>query len=76
VGGFNPAIDSNDAVSSQGIHHPDDGKADPRSHPHIRCELHEQAELTDASVRRITEAVNGPVRNRDGNSGEDSPDGG
>jgi cytochrome c peroxidase len=35
---------------------------------HIRCSnCHEQSELTDASVRRITTAVNGPVRNRDGN---------
>jgi hypothetical protein len=34
----------------------------------IRCSnCHEQAELTDASVRRITTALNGPVRNRDGN---------
>ena len=37
-------------------------------HPHIRCSnCHEQAELTDASVRRIAIATNGPVRNRDGN---------
>jgi cytochrome c peroxidase len=34
----------------------------------VRCSnCHEQAELTDASVRRITAAANGPVRNRDGN---------
>ena len=34
----------------------------------VRCSnCHEQAELTDASVRRIASAVNGPVRNRDGN---------
>ena len=34
----------------------------------VRCSnCHEQAELTDASVRRIMTAVNGPVRNRDGN---------
>ncbi|MFO1092483.1 MAG: cytochrome c peroxidase [Planctomycetaceae bacterium] len=34
----------------------------------IRCSnCHEQNELTDASVRRINLAVNGPVRNRDGN---------
>jgi len=34
----------------------------------VRCSnCHEQAELTDASVRRTTAAVNGPVRNRDGN---------
>jgi cytochrome c peroxidase len=35
---------------------------------HIRCSnCHEQNELTDASVRRIGAAANGPVRNRDGN---------
>ena len=34
----------------------------------VRCSnCHEQNELTDASVRRIVAAVNGPVRNRDGN---------
>jgi cytochrome c peroxidase len=34
----------------------------------LRCSnCHESAELTDASVRRITAAANGPVRNRDGN---------
>lgn len=34
----------------------------------IRCSnCHEQHELTDASVRRIAAAANGPVRNRDGN---------
>jgi len=34
----------------------------------LRCSnCHESAELTDASVRRITLAANGPVRNRDGN---------
>jgi cytochrome c peroxidase len=34
----------------------------------VRCSnCHEQAELTDASVRRVSAAVNGPVRNRDGN---------
>jgi cytochrome c peroxidase len=34
----------------------------------LRCSnCHEQNELTDASVRRIVAAVNGPVRNRDGN---------
>ncbi len=34
----------------------------------IRCSnCHEQNELTDASVRRIAVAANGPVRNRDGN---------
>jgi cytochrome c peroxidase len=33
----------------------------------IRCSnCHEQAELTDASVRQIARAANGPVRNRDG----------
>jgi len=37
-------------------------------HPHIRCSnCHEQNELTDASVRRVAAAANGPVRNRDGN---------
>lgn len=40
----------------------------PPAHPHIRCSnCHEQNELTDASVRRIAAAPNGPVRNRDGN---------
>jgi cytochrome c peroxidase len=39
-----------------------------RSPTNIRCSnCHEQAELTDASVRRISDATNGPVRNRDGN---------
>jgi cytochrome c peroxidase len=34
----------------------------------IRCSnCHEQNELTDASARRIAVALNGPVRNRDGN---------
>ena len=34
----------------------------------VRCSnCHEQAELTDASVRRVQTAVNGAVRNRDGN---------
>jgi cytochrome c peroxidase len=34
----------------------------------LRCSnCHESAELTDASVRRIALAANGPVRNRDGN---------
>ncbi len=34
----------------------------------LRCSnCHEGAELTDASVRRINLAANGPVRNRDGN---------
>jgi cytochrome c peroxidase len=34
----------------------------------VRCSnCHEQNELTDASARRIAAAVNGPVRNRDGN---------
>ncbi|NGZ94677.1 MAG: cytochrome C peroxidase [Nitrospira sp. WS110] len=34
----------------------------------LRCSnCHESAELTDASVRRISLAANGPVRNRDGN---------
>jgi hypothetical protein len=33
-----------------------------------RCSnCHEQSELTDASVRRVTAAANGPLRNRDGN---------
>jgi cytochrome c peroxidase len=37
-----------------------------RGATNIRCSnCHEQNELTDASVRRI--AINGPVRNRDGN---------
>ncbi len=39
-----------------------------RGATNIRCSnCHEQNELTDASVRRIAEAINGPVRNRDGN---------
>jgi cytochrome c peroxidase len=39
-----------------------------RGPSNIRCSnCHEQNELTDASVRRIAAAVNGPVRNRDGN---------
>ena len=40
-----------------------------RGPKNLRCSnCHEQAELTDASVRRIAAAVvNGPVRNRDGN---------
>jgi cytochrome c peroxidase len=34
----------------------------------LRCSnCHESAEMTDASVRRVASAVNGPVRNRDGN---------
>jgi cytochrome c peroxidase len=39
-----------------------------RGPQNIRCSnCHEQNELTDASVRRISAAANGPVRNRDGN---------
>jgi cytochrome c peroxidase len=39
-----------------------------RGPQNVRCSnCHEQAELTDASVRRVAAAVNGPVRNRDGN---------
>jgi cytochrome c peroxidase len=39
-----------------------------RGSTNIRCSnCHEQNELTDASVRRIAAALNGPVRNRDGN---------
>jgi hypothetical protein len=39
-----------------------------RGPSNLRCSnCHEQAELTDASVRRIAAAANGPVRNRDGN---------
>jgi hypothetical protein len=39
-----------------------------RGATNIRCSnCHEQNELTDASTRRILAAVNGPVRNRDGN---------
>ena len=35
---------------------------------HLRCSnCHESHELTDASVRRVALAPNGPVRNRDGN---------
>src|SRR5262249_23509850 len=40
----------------------------PPEPPHVRCSnCHEQNELTDASVRRVSIAANGPVRNRDGN---------
>ena len=39
-----------------------------RGPTNLRCSnCHEQTELTDASVRRVAAAVNGPVRNRDGN---------
>jgi cytochrome c peroxidase len=39
-----------------------------RGPTNIRCSnCHEEAELTDASARRTEIAVNGPVRNRDGN---------
>lgn len=39
-----------------------------RGATNVRCSnCHEQNELTDASVRRIAAAPNGPVRNRDGN---------
>ena len=39
-----------------------------RGATNLRCSnCHEQNELTDASVRRIAAAANGPVRNRDGN---------
>lgn len=39
-----------------------------RGPTNVRCSnCHEQNELTDASVRRVAAAVNGPVRNRDGN---------
>ncbi len=39
-----------------------------RGASNLRCtNCHEQAEFTDASVRRIAAAANGPVRNRDGN---------
>lgn len=39
-----------------------------RGPTNLRCSnCHEQAELTDASARRIAAAPNGPVRNRDGN---------
>lgn len=39
-----------------------------RGPTNIRCSnCHEQAELTDASVSRINNPANGPVRNRDGN---------
>ena len=39
-----------------------------RGPTNLRCSnCHEQAELTDASVRRINGATEGPVRNRDGN---------
>jgi cytochrome c peroxidase len=39
-----------------------------RTATNLRCSnCHEQNELTDASVRRIASAANGPVRNRDGN---------
>jgi cytochrome c peroxidase len=39
-----------------------------RGPTNLRCSnCHEQAELTDDSVRRVAAAANGPVRNRDGN---------
>jgi len=39
-----------------------------RGPTNLRCSnCHESDELTDASVRRIEAAANGPVRNRDGN---------
>jgi cytochrome c peroxidase len=39
-----------------------------RGATNLRCSnCHEQAELTDASARRVASAANGPVRNRDGN---------
>jgi cytochrome c peroxidase len=39
-----------------------------RGPANLRCSnCHESAEMTDASVRRVASAVNGPVRNRDGN---------
>jgi cytochrome c peroxidase len=39
-----------------------------RGPTNLRCSnCHEGAELTDASVRRVAAAPNGPVRNRDGN---------
>ena len=39
-----------------------------RGPQNLRCSnCHEQNELTDNSVRRVAAAVNGPVRNRDGN---------
>lgn len=39
-----------------------------RGPTNIRCSnCHEQAEMTDASARRVNAATNGPVRNRDGN---------
>lgn len=48
-----------------GAHLFNDRTRGPRN---IRCSnCHEQNELTDASVRRIAAAANGPVRNRDGN---------
>jgi cytochrome c peroxidase len=48
-----------------GAHLFNDRTRGPRN---IRCSnCHEQNELTDASVRRVAAAANGPVRNRDGN---------
>jgi cytochrome c peroxidase len=39
-----------------------------RGATNLRCSnCHEENELTDASVRRVAAATNGPVRNRDGN---------
>jgi cytochrome c peroxidase len=39
-----------------------------RGPTNVRCSnCHEDAELSDGSARRIAAAVNGPVRNRDGN---------
>ncbi|HKA59454.1 MAG TPA: cytochrome c peroxidase, partial [Gemmatimonadales bacterium] len=48
-----------------GAHLFNDRKREPTN---IRCSnCHEEAELTDASVSRINNPANGPVRNRDGN---------
>lgn len=66
---LNPWINTNPSHISQlalfGAHLFNDRTKGPTN---VRCSnCHEQAELTDASVRRIAAAANGPVRNRDGN---------
>ena len=66
---LNPWLNTNPAHVSRlalfGAHLFNDRTKGPTN---VRCSnCHEQAELTDASVRRVQTAVNGAVRNRDGN---------
>ena len=66
---LNPWLNTNPAHVSRlalfGAHLFNDRTKGPSN---VRCSnCHEQAELTDASVRRVQTAVNGAVRNRDGN---------